>query len=370
MLDYKLVSCDDHMDMDAWPPTLFTDRLPSKYRGRAPKVVETPDGSFWQVEGRISGHSGVPKTYPSPNAIARAGIENNGFRPSTPELRLQDMDLDGIYATVVYGPPRFAQIDDADLLLQCQKVFNDWAVEFNSYDPDRLSVLAYLPLQTSEICADEYRRIADKGHKGAVFGFVEAPKPVHDPSWEVVWQAAEETGLPMSFHISGGLSTLTPQPNSWVTAATSSCWPKNLDEPLASMMFSGALERHPNMTLVLGESGLGWIPYMIERMDLAYGKYYDSIQDFRLSHKPSEIFRRQVYVTFEAEEDVGMRLIPDIGVDRVMWASDYPHPDSTFPNSRKLAEEMFPKHGLDEIVTRKICQETAASLYGIGTALN
>ena len=138
----------------------------------------------------------------------------------------------------------------------------------------------------------------------------------------------------MSFHIGQGTSQVRVAPGSWELAAFSAVGPMQLDEPLAMMIYSGVLERHPTLRLVLAESGIGWLPYFVSRLDAAAEKHVAKAQDYRIKTKPSEIFRRQVYATFE-EEPLGPELLPLLGPDNFMWASDYPHPDSTFPHSRE-----------------------------------
>jgi predicted TIM-barrel fold metal-dependent hydrolase len=148
---------------------------------------------------------------------------------------------------------------------------------------------------------------------------------------------------------------------SWEMGAFATVAPMQLDEPLAIMIFSGALERHPKMRLVLAESGIGWMPYFVKRMDQAAEKHLPKAQDYRLKARPSEIFHRQVYATFE-EEPLGPQLIPLLGPENFMWASDYPHPDSTFPNSRAAIAEAFA--GLDAAIVHKVTAENCARLYG------
>ena len=131
-------------------------------------------------------------------------------------------------------------------------------------------------------------------------------------------------------------------------------------------VFSGALERHPGLKLVLGESGIGWVPYVIERMDLEWVNHTPNAQDYKITTRPSEVFSRQVYATYE-EDRIGVTLIPEVGVDNVMWASDYPHPDSTFPHSMWAIEEQFAT--MDPAIKRKVTSETAARLYGFEGAL-
>lgn len=367
MATYKIVSADDHMDMSVIPPKLWVERLPAAWRDRAPRVVATAEGDFWLIEGQTTSYSGKPKKRAVPNAITRAGIEDNGFRPSTPELRLKDMDMDGVYSQVIYGPPTGIRVRDQALKAECLKVYNDWAAEFNGYDPDRLCVLAYVPMLDATAAEQELRRAARIGHKGAVVSFFEGVKPVYEPEWEGLWAAAEELSIPLSFHLGGGFHTVKPVVQSWHIEAFAAVAPMQLDEALAIMVYCGALDRHPRMKLVLGESGLGWIPYLIERMDMEFKKHGPSVKDVKLSVRPSEIFARQVYATFE-EDHLGVQLIPLIGVNNVMWASDYPHPDSTFPHSREAIEEVFKE--TDAATVRKVTCETAAKLYRVQGALN
>jgi predicted TIM-barrel fold metal-dependent hydrolase len=146
-------------------------------------------------------------------------------------------------------------------------------------------------------------------------------------------------------------------------AAFAAIAPMQLDEVLAAVVMGGILERHPRLRIVLGESGIGWVPYVLERMEAELDKYAGRMRDHRPALRPTELFRRQVWVTFE-EDRLGVRLIPEIGADNVMWASDYPHPDSTFPESRRAVEEAF--RGLDPALTRKVVAENCAALYGLG----
>ena len=136
--------------------------------------------------------------------------------------------------------------------------------------------------------------------------------------------------------------------------------PLQLDEPLAIMLFSGALERHPRCRLVLAESGVGWLPYFLTRMDMEWKALGDKL-DYAPDIAPSELFRRQVMATFE-EEPMAEHFIPLLGADSCMWASDYPHTDSTFPKSREAIEETLGT--LSEEDVRKITAGNCARMYG------
>jgi predicted TIM-barrel fold metal-dependent hydrolase len=350
------------MDLYWFPPRLFEERLPATLRERGPRVVDTAAGPTWMVGGVTWGPSGsMPgQDQNIPNVFARAGLQGGAFRPSSPALRLEDMDRDGVHAQVIYGPVRRFEMADRALRLACLRAYNDWAAEFSAHDPNRLCMLAILPADDPADAAVELQRAAGLGHRGAVLPIFESDRPVFGPAWSRLWDAASDTGLPISFHIAGGVHSLRASTGSWELSAYVTVLPAQLDEALAGMIFSGELERHPNVRLVLGESGIGWIPYMIERMDHVFPKYLDSVEDYRLSRAPSAIFRDQVLATFQ-DDRFGVRAIADIGADNVMWASDYPHPDSTFPNSRRVIEESF--RGVDESVTRKVVCDNAARLY-------
>jgi predicted TIM-barrel fold metal-dependent hydrolase len=358
-----LYSCDDHLDLYAVPRDVWTSRLPSSLGERGPHVEMAEGPPQWVCDGRVMGRSGQGESAvaKSLSAIGRAGIDDDGFRAGTPKLRLQDMDRDGLHASVIYGPVSLGfPIADPELQNACYAAWNDWAIdEFNAVDPDRLCVLAFLPHHSAEAAARELERCAARGHRGAIIAAFEID--VGEPAWDRLWSAAEDTGLPISFHIKGGTSsTLSYQLGKWQSAAYATVLPLQLDEPLAIMIFSGALERHPGLTLVLAESGVGWLPYFLSRMDLEWEALRDKL-DYAPSVPPSALFRRQVFATFE-EEALAADFIPMLGADRCMWASDYPHTDSTFPNSRAAIEESF--GALNEEDCRKITATNCARLYG------
>ncbi|MBM4270264.1 MAG: amidohydrolase [Deltaproteobacteria bacterium] len=356
--EQKIYSCDDHIDLWALPPSLWEERLPKGLRERGPRVVQKPEQDFWVAGDVLLGASRMTasKGY---SAILRAGIEDDGLRASNPELRLQDMDLDGVYSSVIYGPSLLGlQIPDLELKAECLRAYNDWAGEFNAHDRNRLCVLPVLPAHDPKAAIAELERVAKLGHRGAILYVFETR--VTDPGWEPLWSAAASLAIPISFHIGGGMSLLKMRPESWELAAWSACAPIQLDEALAAMIFSGALERNPKMKLVLAEAGIGWVPYIVERMDMTAEKHVKNAKDYRLKAKPSEIFKQQVLVTFE-EEPLGPKLIPLLGADSVMWASDYPHPDSPFPHSRQAIEEAFA--GLDPEIRRKATAENCRKLY-------
>ncbi len=357
--DQKLISADDHMDIHAMPPGVWEERLPKRWRDRGPRVEQTDDGPWWIVDGHKLTPSGR-----KPGGLIET--RQHGLRPGQPEARLEDMDEDGVLAHVIYGPTTTQlQLNDAELHAECAKAYNDWAAEFQRAAPNRLVLLPDLPSYDPAVAREELLRCAKLGHKGAIVSdTIGRGDPIFEDSWRPFWDAAEEAGLPIHVHLSGGTHSLKMRPGSWRSPAFVAVVPMQLDETLSGIVFSGILEQRPGVKFVMGEAGLGWIPYVVERMDHELHKYGPKItEDHKLSMLPSEIFARQIYTTYE-DEQVGVEMIPRIGFDNVMWASDYPHGDSTFPHSRKaVAESPLSQHGPE--VLRKITCENAARVYGI-----
>ncbi len=355
--DQRLVSADDHMDIHVLPPSLFQERLPKNLRADGPRVVETDDGPFWQVEGRLM----------SPSGRKGRGLlhaDQHGFRPGQPETRLEDMDRDGVYSQVIYSPMTTQmRLQDPILRAGCMRAYNDWAAGFGQAAPNRLVPLASIPASTPGEARDELLRVAKLGLRGAIVSQFEGSEPIFEASWHPFWDAAQEVGLPINVHLDTGTHSLKPELGTWRFPAFVAVIPMQLDEVLAGLVFSGILDKRPGVRFVMGEAGLGWIPYVLERLEHEYDNYRENMGGHKLDLRPTELFRRQVFVTYE-DEKLGVELIPRIGIGNVMWASDYPHGDSTWPHSRKaLAESELAKHG--EEVLRRVACENCAELYNI-----
>ena len=364
-MDYPLISCDDHMDLAYVASDLWQSRVPAKLRERAPSVKETPKGPVWFREGERWG------IYGSKRADGRKVVfdeidlpeepEPGVFRPASPRYRIEDMDRDGIHAEVIYGFLDWS-FRDHDLQAVCMQAYNSWLWEaLCSADPDRLVGIAALPANDPGTIVAELHRVLKIGFRGATFDAFTAAKPIFDPIWEPLWTSVEETGVALSVHIGGGYSMLSSAPREWALPARAAICGVQMDEVLSSVIFSGILERHPKMSLVLGESGIGWIPFVLERLDWELDNYQGH-GGFSMSMRPSELFRRQMYATFQ-DEKLGVRLIPSIGVDNVMWAADYPHADGTFPHTRQAVERIF--QGVDAALTERVVSANCRSLYRI-----
>jgi predicted TIM-barrel fold metal-dependent hydrolase len=306
-------------------------------------------------------------------ALERGGVLEPGvLRPTTTKLRLEDMARDGVDATVMYGPIVPLLIKEPELRRVCYRAYNEWLAEFCATAPDRLVGAGLIPIDDPKPAADEVRYLKQLGLRTGMFLAARAELPLWDDAWEPLWEAAAETGLPIGFHLGGGLRTVAYSGPKAADAGNMgvrvSCSTLQMDEALAALIFSGALERYPGLRIVLAETGIGWLPYMLERMDDTYQKFLDADTywrahgGLRLTMAPSAYFRRQVWATFQTDH-IGLRLIDTLGEDRVMWASDYPHADSTWPESQQAIAASF-KDVAPGARHRILCQN-AKALYGL-----
>jgi predicted TIM-barrel fold metal-dependent hydrolase len=352
----RIISADDHMDVNVLPADLFTARVPRHLRDAVPRVVDGDSGPVWTIDGTSLGPSGR-------RAKGLITHDDLGFRPGRADDRLADMDRDGVYCQVIYGPPLGLPVPDVALRAECMRAYNEWAAEFNRRAPNRLVVLALLPSHSPAAAQAGLEHAASLGHRGAMLSVFDAPIPPFEEPWETFWASANEIGVPISFHLGAGLHSIVVRGGSWRMPAGVAVAPLQLDEVLAGMIMSGLLERYPNVHIVLGEAGLGWVPYVLERLDHEHLKYRDVTQDVVLSGMPRDYFRRQVFLTYE-EDHLGLELLHHVGAANVMWASDYPHGDSTWPHSRQAIRDSG-LATLAEADRNLILWETAARLYGI-----
>jgi predicted TIM-barrel fold metal-dependent hydrolase len=351
--------------MAAVPTDVWSSRLSSTDAPRGPHVEERDGQLMWVCEDRVLGQSGRrqggdTEALKKLSAIGRAGIEDDGYRAGNAKLRLEDLDRDGLAASVIYGPLAIGlTISDPELQSACFAAWNDWAAEdFNQVAPDRLSILGFLPLHSADAAAAELDRCADLGLRGAIIDVFEMD--LADRKWDRLWSTSEETGLPISLHIkAGSWSGLSYQLGKWQAAAFATIMPLQLDEILATLIFSGVLERHEQLQLVLAESGISWLPFFLARADMEWNALKDKL-DYAPKLSPSELFHRNLYATFE--EEWFPEQIAVLGADRCMWASDYPHTDSTFPHSLEVIEETLGVLTAED--RRKVTATNCAQLYG------
>jgi predicted TIM-barrel fold metal-dependent hydrolase len=374
MADYTVISADSHM---IEPPNLWTERLDRKYRDAAPHVEENERGSFFVAPGiqpsRVSlgfaaGRSGKElKEY-----FKKGGYE--AARPSgwDPVERVKDQDIDGVVGEVLYttfGMPLF-RLPDADLQRACFKVYNDWVAEFRSHNPQRFYPIALISLEDLDAGVKELERCAKLGLKGAqIWGGPPAERPFWTEEYDPLWSVAQEARLPLSLHLGTGKgSGVADKSKAVKTTKRPPFMTRNyvnaiqeVQRSFTDIIFGGVLERFPRLTLISAENDSGWFPHYLYRLDHAYDKF-NEMSDEPLPMKPSFYVHRQVMVTFQ-DDPIGPLVSTIFGENNFMWASDFPHSDCTWPNSRRIIDGQFA--GVPEQLRDKIVCENAARVYGI-----
>jgi predicted TIM-barrel fold metal-dependent hydrolase len=374
-----LISCDDHMDLGQLPADLWLTRLPPELRDRAPRVEERDGQAVWVCDGKVWGTWGgkPPATgnqravKPLYNSFDRAGIhDQSARRPAVVELRLADMDRDGVQSQVIFGPIFQISTDDPALRAACYRVYNDWLMEFCQAAPERLIGVPMLP-ENPQDATEELRRLAKKGGVRQVTLMIANINPkLDDRAWENLWNALEETGIVLSWHI----TVFGPNPQSRAAGKAASVFENtkffmaNFLEPFVDLFAWGILERHPKLKIVIAEGGTGWLPWLVQELDYRHWRLWEAKEfwadkgGLELETKPSELFKRQIWATFQ-EDPAAMSLIPFFGEGHLLWASDYPHPDGVWPNSKSAIERQMQE--LSPELRQKLTHDNAAALYGL-----
>lgn len=303
-----------------------------------------------------------------------------------PEPRLQYMDEEGIYAQVIFpnvggfGSGRFIQLKEPALMYDCVKAYNDWIAEWCSTAPRRLIPLAAMPFWDLDLCVAEIKRTHTLGHRGIVwgghtetYGFPRLP----DPHWEPVWSQAEDLGMSINFHIDGASARLSfwqgydNQPATKLTRHVPTSMLDNVGH-ITDMILGGVCYRHPKLNIVAVESGVGWIPFLLEMMEWNWREQRAYTEHPEWGLTPSEFFRRQCYGCFWAETH-GARSAIAAYPDNCLFETDFPHPVSLTPSGTGLpdvgahARDHVAEHygDLGEDVLRKILHDNAARVYHV-----
>jgi len=393
-MHYERISADCHLDLCWLPPDLFTSRASAALRDRMPFVTPGPRGPMWVTKkggnfGLANGMGSAGREYVAgqihrSDRMASTGLYEDGKkgirRLSEPELRLKDQDRDGVQAEVLYGIlGSSTRMGDPEASVELIRIYNDWLADFTETHPERFIGLACIPSAPIEAAVSEVERVVKRG---AVRGLdvantLDMPA-LYDPYWNKLWDAIDQTGLPLHFHTVGGRMPDAIRKTLWGSATMEkvegtidfrvaragfavhiSGFQIYMSTILMSMIYGGVLERHPRMRMVIGEGGIGWIPYILDHMDL---EWEDQFKDLGLSMRPSDYWRRQCFATFQSDR-IGIKMIDELGEDNIMWGSDFPHPDGVWPDSSEvIAKEM--SH-LAPATRRKVVCENAGKLYGL-----
>jgi predicted TIM-barrel fold metal-dependent hydrolase len=389
-----IVSVDDHV---IEPANVWTDRLPTKYHDVGPRIVRAPVADMSYIGGKftaIPGNPGDPgdqvdwwfyeelrrplvrldaaSGYPR-DEITLKGVTYQDMRPGAWQVgpRLEDMDVAGIEASLCFPTfPHFCgqtfyEAADKDLAVLCVKAYNDWMVEeWCAPSGGRLIPLTLIPLWDPHLAAAEVLRNAARGVRAVCFSeippYLGMPS-IHDPQnyWDPFFAACNDTGTVINMHI--GSSSKMPSTSADAPAAVGSTLTfANACYSLVDWLMSGVFTRFDDLKIAYSEGQIGWIPYILERADVVWeeNRAWGGVGD-KVLVPPSQLFRKHVYGCFFNDAH-GLRSIEEIGVDNVTYESDYPHSDSTWPYTRKIAAEQCAD--LPEDIVRKIMRGNAIKM--------
>jgi predicted TIM-barrel fold metal-dependent hydrolase len=337
--DDLIVDSDGHV---CEPADLWERRLPAHLadRGIRMRWNEGTGYDVAYVEDRVVTDRGLVGLGNAGESFVDVGrgrhyedLNPAGFDPHE---RVKVLDAEGIDISVMYPGMglKLGGIQDPELAVWSCRVYNDWIAEWCAAAPDRLKGVGALPMQNPAAAAQEARRIRDLGLVGT---FVRPNAyngvPFHHPSYTPVWEALEETGLPLGMHITG----LSDMPGAargvgaLMAPGTHHALIPVIDQmiTLSNLTYGGVLERHPSLKVIVLECGGGWIAHWIDRLHEFEESYSWAAASMSLT--PGEYFRRQCWISFDPGERTVGALAPLVGADRFIWASDFPHNDAKYP---------------------------------------
>jgi uncharacterized protein len=357
------ISADSHVTE---PGDCYLPRIDPRFRDRAPVAVT--DETMGAVMLIDQGVSRIPY-----GMVAAAGRPVDQIGPFQfvgwdelhpggwdPVARLSEQERDGVAAEIIYPSVGMLLCNhpDADYKKACFDAYNLWLAEFGAAAPDRLIGVGQTALRSVEEGVGDLEAIRRLGLRGVMlpgYAACHDEGDYDDPRWDPLWQAAVDLGLPVSFHIltsrtdvTGHTSFRGPTMNSFLGII------RGCQDIIGTLIFGGVFERHPELKVVCVEADAGWVPHWMYRADHALRHHRSWLGHATLSRLPSEYFRQNVYVTFQ-DDWVAFQMTQMVNHERLLWASDHPHADSTFPRSQEVLATQtahLPENVRDDIVWR------------------
>ena len=369
--DMKPISSDGHITE---PPDIFKSRIDPKYRDIAPHGVNHETrGALYIVEGispvAVGGaaSAGIPAEKLKLEGRTFEALHRGGWDA---KARIADMDRDGIYAELIYPSVGMAICDvpDVDYKHACMQAYNRWLQEFCAGLPDRLFGIGQSAARDPDTLVADMIDIKNKGFKGIMMPVFPGVEDYDSPIYDKAWATAVELDLPLCFHI---LVKRTKEGNAFNNAvglrggklnSVMSVIRLNQDI-IGCFIFGGVFDRHPKLKFVSVEADAGWAPHFIDRMDHTYARHRFWLDGRPLKRKPSEVFAENIFLTFQ-DDRTAMRMaeFPDLlNPNMLLWASDYPHSDSTWPESMEVLQRTA--DGINRDLVKRIVHDNTRDLF-------
>ncbi|HEV7680406.1 MAG TPA: amidohydrolase family protein [Candidatus Dormibacteraeota bacterium] len=374
-LSCPVIDADAHVNE---PGDLWETRVPAKWRDRAPKLMHTDHGDVWSFDnGKRTWNLGLTATAGLDfTKYVAEGQRYEDIRPASfdPVARLDEMDLDGLWAQVLYpsvtltGSKTYSE--EPELQVACVRAYNEWIAEFCERGKGRLVGQAIIPSTGIEDAVSELEYAIELGLKGAIIArFPNGTFAYERNADERFFGRAQEAKIPVAVHtgsfLPGNPSQSWPDMKSIGTIAMGSAARAGVQSiPVATnLIFSGLFDDFPDLRVVLVESNIGWIPTLTEQMDDSYLRlrFVTGAAEY-FKRMPSEIFKRNIFATFVVDM-AGIAQRERLNMRHVCWSTDYPHSITDWPNSRRTIEQVFA--GLPVSEVEAVVSGNAADLYGI-----
>ena len=372
MSSYRVISSDNHV---AEPEDLWTSRAEGKYKDLVPHYVRSEDGYWWICSGiKLGGGGGsaeVGMRFEEPEKrSSKSSIEDARPGGYIPEEHVKDLDIDGIDMSIIYPTVGclLYSVPNSEILTASCKLYNDWLGEFCSAVPKRLKGIATINVDDVGDGVKELERCAKMGFVGAMIAVYPLPGRSYDrPEYDPLWAAAQDLGMPLSLHAAtnrAGEDQQFAYNDDAVRPSFMSLMAHWAAMSLADIIFSGVFERYPKLHVGSVEHELSWVPHFLDRIDYTYTQRPMEFSPYRFKGDvlPSDFFHSNCFLGFQ-EDAMGIRDRHIIGVDNLQWGADYPHPESTFPRSREILEEILVTCTEEE--KAKIVGANAARIYNL-----
>jgi predicted TIM-barrel fold metal-dependent hydrolase len=373
-----LISSDSHV---VEPPDLWTQRIERRFRERAPRVQREAEGDWWYIDGKrsmsfLGVQTGDRFHKDATELIISARFEQVRPAAHDPHAFVAENLQDGVVGSVLYPSEGLLAygIPDSELCSAVMAAYNDFIAEFCAAEPRHLRGIALVNVDDPALAVRELERARKLGLAGAMISVLPAADRPYDlPLYEPLWSAAVDLEMPLAMHVATGRAAASVDVHQQgVTRVSPSAFYLQdhfVRKSLGEMIFSGVFERHPKLRVGSVEHEVAWVPFFLAQMDYTYtdrpvrGDWYRFADPEIL---PSHFFHRQCFVSFQ-EDAAGMRMRDLVGVGTLMWGSDYPHTESTFPRSRQILDEILA--GVAEAERVRIVRENARELFGFEAGL-
>ncbi|MCM3922229.1 amidohydrolase [Frankia sp. AiPs1] len=352
------------------PDDLWRSNLPPRLAELVPRAVKDPDGLYETVY--IDGQSFRRKL---PNVAAQEFLDESNRAPGARDatLRLADLDTEGVWGELVFPSLGLwsSSFRTPEVLREALRVSNDWAIDAIMNISPRLVPTAQVSTLQVDDAVAELERTAELGYR-AVF-LPTTPHPLADDwnrdSWEPFWAAAEAANMVLAFHVgtdpvdigSQQVGVVYRGPGGAVLNYTETTF--SGQRAAMKLVASGALDRHPNLRILVAEGGATWVPFLADRMEEGYRQHHMAVRP-KLTRSPKEILYSQVYASFQHDASA-VAALTGMGYRNVMWGSDYPHMEGTFGHTQETLHGLF--DGVSDDVRRRITIDTFLELFpGVG----